>query len=53
MSGSSGSGSGPHVVAREAFRFGIVYVLLESLNVAFVSRQMGLLFTDLTFSPTT
>ena len=28
--------TGPHFMARHAFRFGIIYILLESLNVALV-----------------
>ena len=40
-----------HFIMRYAFLFGIIYILLESLNVAFVHCQVDPLFANATFSP--
>ena len=38
-------------MARHAFRFRIVSILLESFNVIFVVHQVNFFFADVTFSP--
>ena len=43
--------TGSDAMTRHAFRFGIVYILLESLNVALVGRQVDVFSADVTFSP--
>ena len=43
--------TGSDAMTRHAFRFGIVYILFESLNVALVGRQVDVFSADVTFSP--
>ena len=56
MSGSPDLGfferTSSHFIARHAFLFRVVHVSFESLKVAFVRRQVNLLFANVTFSPT-
>jgi len=43
--------SSTNFVARDAFRFGIVFLFGDTLNVTLVRVQFDFLFTDVAFSP--